>query len=182
MRTTEPPSDAGVDDFHEIDSFDVVLKVTEIVAQGSRTPSPTPVSILRIGWLGVSAAITATTAAAPTTTPSASVAVTPLSVALGGIGSAFLLRVVTTATRLPRLCRRAALLTRFLEQGLARQSDTAGVVDVDAFDEELLAFFELVAHVANVVVGDLGNVKESVRSRQDLDEGPEIGDPLTVPR
>src|SRR6266550_2675971 len=46
----------------------------------------------------------------------------------------------------------------------------------DAFNENLLAFLQFVAHVANAAVGDFGNVKQTIGARKDFDERAEIDD------
>src|SRR5262249_40439818 len=95
----------------------------------------------------------------------------------GSLTLVTLVLVVATFAARTRLTALAALAA-LLQERLAREPDAARVVDVDAFDEELLALFELVANVADVVVGDLRDVQEAVRSGQNLDERAKVGDSL----
>src|SRR5215203_3135448 len=48
----------------------------------------------------------------------------------------------------------------------------------DALHENLLSFFQLVAHVLNTTISDLRDVQQSVRSRKDLHERSEVDDPV----
>src|SRR5262245_947957 len=63
----------------------------------------------------------------------------------------------------------------FFEERLAAEADLVAL-DVDAFDQDLLALFQFVADVANAVIGDLRNVEQSFGTGEDLDEGAEIDD------
>src|SRR5690349_7907337 len=72
----------------------------------------------------------------------------------------------------------AALGALVLEHGLARQANLTRRVNVDDLDQQLLTFVQLVAHVADAVVGNLGNVQQAVGARQDFDERAEVGEPL----
>src|SRR5262245_44091625 len=66
----------------------------------------------------------------------------------------------------------------FLQQRLATETDLAGRIDIDHFDQKLLALFELVAHVFHAMVRDLRHVQQAVGPRHDLDERAEVGDAL----
>ena len=46
--------------------------------------------------------------------------------------------------------------------------------------EHLLAFLQLVAHILDAMVRDLGDVQQAVGARHDLDERAEIGDPCDL--
>ena len=48
---------------------------------------------------------------------------------------------------------------------LRLETDLAGRVDVDDLDQDLLAFLQLVAHVLDAVVRDLGDVQQAVGAR-----------------
>jgi Zn-dependent protease with chaperone function len=61
-------------------------------------------------------------------------------------------------------------------QRLAAEPDLARGVDVDHLDHHLVPFLELVAHVLDPVVGDLGDVQQAVDPGHDLDERAEIRD------
>src|SRR5262245_13041352 len=63
----------------------------------------------------------------------------------------------------------------FFEERLAAEADLVAL-DVDAFDQDLLALFQFVADVATAVIGDLRNVEQSFGTGEDLDEGAEIDD------
>jgi hypothetical protein len=88
--------------------------------------------------------------------------------------------------RRPSLCVSAAF--RFLrslglslfrrEQRLAAKPNLARWIDVDHFDHHLIPFLQLVAHVFDAIVRDLGDMEQAVEARHDLDEGAEIGNPL----
>src|SRR3954471_6054288 len=66
----------------------------------------------------------------------------------------------------------------FLQQRFTAESNLARRIDIDHFDEHLLALFEFVAHVFHAVIGDLRHVEQAVGARHDLDEGAEVGDAL----
>src|SRR5262245_44841459 len=63
----------------------------------------------------------------------------------------------------------------FLEKRPAAEADLVAF-DADAFDQNLLALFQLVADVADAVIGDLRDVQQSLGAGEDLDEGAEIDD------
>src|SRR5262249_27077869 len=63
----------------------------------------------------------------------------------------------------------------FFEERPAAEADLVAF-DADAFDQNLLALFQLVADVADAVIGDLRNVEQSFGAGEDLDEGAEIDD------
>src|SRR5262244_1967318 len=61
----------------------------------------------------------------------------------------------------------------FFEKRLATEADLVAF-DADAFDQNLLAFFQLVADVADAVIGDFRDVEQSLCAGKDLDERAEI--------
>src|SRR5499426_1633723 len=63
----------------------------------------------------------------------------------------------------------------FFEKRLAAEADLV-TFDADAFDQNLLAFFQLVAHVADAIIGDFRNVQQAFGAGEDLDERAEIDD------
>src|SRR5262245_3238926 len=63
----------------------------------------------------------------------------------------------------------------FFEERPAAEANLVAF-DADALDQNLLALFQFVAHVADAVVGDLRNVEQSLGAGEDLDEGAEIKD------
>ncbi len=65
--------------------------------------------------------------------------------------------------------------------GFVAQDGFAGKLDLvaflaDALDHDLLAFFQLVAHVLDATVGDFRDVQQAVGAREDFDERAEIND------
>src|SRR5262245_42015020 len=77
---------------------------------------------------------------------------------------------------------RVALLTLSLalrfQQSLLAQAYLAGGVDIDDFDQNLLALFQFVAYIFDTVRGDLGNVQEPIQPGENFDESAEVGDAL----
>src|SRR5215475_9351466 len=63
----------------------------------------------------------------------------------------------------------------FFEKRLTAEADLVAF-DADAFDQDLLALFQLVAHVADAVIGDFRNVQQAFSAGEDLDERAEIDD------
>src|SRR6266850_8078181 len=61
--------------------------------------------------------------------------------------------------------------------GLATESNPALRVDVDHLDENLVPLVDLVLDLPNALLRDLGDVDETLDTRKDLDEGPEVDDP-----
>src|SRR6185503_2351921 len=59
------------------------------------------------------------------------------------------------------------------EDGLAGKLNFVAFL-ADALDHDLLAFFQLVTHVADAPVGDFRDVQEDVSAGEDFDEGAEI--------
>src|SRR5215813_10356024 len=64
----------------------------------------------------------------------------------------------------------------FFEKRLAAEADLVAF-DADAFDQNLLAFFQLVTDVADAVIGDFRNVQQAFGAGKDLDERAEIDYP-----
>src|SRR5581483_2152390 len=68
-------------------------------------------------------------------------------------------------------CSRELLLGRRWKQRLARQTDLAGIrLDADDLHFDLVADLEEIGHLADARVRHLGDVQQSVLTRQDLDE------------
>ncbi len=63
----------------------------------------------------------------------------------------------------------------FFQNSLTGKLDLVAFL-ADAFDDDLLAFLQLVADVADAAVGDLGDMQQAVRAREDLDKSTEIDD------
>src|SRR5205085_4410201 len=68
-----------------------------------------------------------------------------------------------------------AALPFVAQQRLAREFDLVALF-ADALDHDLLPLFEFVAHVADAMIGDLGDVQEAISARKDFDERAEIND------
>src|ERR1019366_6880069 len=68
------------------------------------------------------------------------------------------------------------LLALFFEHRAAAELDFVAF-ERQALDQNLVAFLQLVADVLDAVLGDLADVQQTVGSREDLHEGPEIHQP-----
>src|SRR5205085_2356816 len=62
------------------------------------------------------------------------------------------------------------------EDGLAREPNLAGRIDVDHHYGELVAELHDVLDAVHAIVGKLRNMDHAVETRQNLDEGAEVGD------
>ena len=74
---------------------------------------------------------------------------------------------------------RAAVLSVILhlfESSLAAQADLAGVVNVDDFDRDIIAFGADVGDFGNAVICHFGDVEQSVHTGKDLNESTEVTD------
>jgi hypothetical protein len=71
--------------------------------------------------------------------------------------------------------RSFSLLALVAQYGFPGKLDFVSLF-ADTFDENLLAFLQFVAHVANAAVGDFGNVKQTIGARKDFDERAKIHD------
>src|SRR6516162_6380643 len=81
--------------------------------------------------------------------------------------------------RLNRLGHRLAaahLGALLFEDGLARQLD-AIAFDGQHLHQDLVAFFQFVANIVDAMLSNFADVQQTVRSGQNLDEGPEIRQP-----
>src|ERR1700691_2401517 len=68
------------------------------------------------------------------------------------------------------------LLALLPQHGLAAELDFVAFERQD-LDQNLVAFLQLVAHFAHAVLGDLADVQQAVRTRENLDESAEIHQP-----
>src|SRR5713101_1218783 len=65
------------------------------------------------------------------------------------------------------------LFAGFADQGFAREADLVAL-DGENFDEDLVAELQLVANVADAMLGDFADVQEAVGAREKLDESAEL--------
>ena len=66
------------------------------------------------------------------------------------------------------------------QQRLTAEADLPRRVDIDDLDHDLLAFLQLVPHVLDPVMRDLGHVEQAVEAGHDFDERAEIGNALDL--
>src|SRR5712672_1039819 len=67
------------------------------------------------------------------------------------------------------------LLARFANQRLAREPDLVAL-DREHLDQHLVAQLQLIANVANAMLGNLTDVQQAVGAREQLDERSEFGE------
>src|SRR5713101_10217923 len=65
------------------------------------------------------------------------------------------------------------LFAGFANEGFAREADLVAL-DGENFDEDLVAELQLIANVADAVLGDFADVQEAVGAREKLDESAEL--------
>src|SRR5260370_3038533 len=65
------------------------------------------------------------------------------------------------------------LFAGFADEGLAREPDLVAL-DGKNLDEDLVAKLQLIANVADAMLGDFANVQEAVGAGEELDEGSEV--------
>src|SRR5690625_7242514 len=68
-----------------------------------------------------------------------------------------------------------ATLSLDTTDSLHRQTQTPFVIGFDHFNTNVLPYFEHVVNVVNAVIGDLGNMQQTVTARQYLHNGTKIG-------
>ena len=92
--------------------------------------------------------------------------------------SVLLLKSTTGQAVTERHHRSAVLSVVFhlFESGFAAQADLAGVVNVDDFDGDIIAFGADVGHFGNTIVSHFGDVEQSVHTGEDFDESTEVPD------
>ncbi len=98
-------------------------------------------------------------------------------------------RFVSSNLRFPTLCLLAQVLPNLFllyvacacgfglpafvaQDGFSRKLDL--VPSPDALHQDLLAFFQFVAHIFHAAVGNLGNVQQTISSGKDLNKSTEI--------
>jgi len=64
------------------------------------------------------------------------------------------------------------------ERFLARETNSTRGVDVDALGEHLVSLFENIRDLVDTTRGEMTDVNQSVRTREDLGESTEVCDPL----
>src|SRR5216683_1225227 len=94
-----------------------------------------------------------------------------LFVGAGIAAAAFTARRTGVASAASR--RFLLLFAGFADEGLARQADLVAL-DGENLDEDLVAKLQLVANVADAVLGDFADVQEAVGAREELDEGAKL--------
>src|SRR4051794_10436100 len=62
----------------------------------------------------------------------------------------------------------------FAERFLPRQTDLAGLVDLEDLHHHLIALVDDVAHLLHALVRELRDVHQPIRPGEDLDEGAEV--------
>src|SRR5262245_34502915 len=72
--------------------------------------------------------------------------------------------------------RSGNLLASLLHGGLAAEANASLGIDVDDLDEDLVTLVDLVLHLPDPLIGDFRDVDETLYTRKDLDEGPEVHD------
>src|SRR6266849_5989979 len=65
------------------------------------------------------------------------------------------------------------LFAGFADEGFARQADLVAL-DGENFHEDLVAELQLIANVANAMLGDFADMQEAVGAGEELDEGAEL--------
>jgi len=65
------------------------------------------------------------------------------------------------------------LFAGFADEGLARQANLVALDGKD-LDEDLVAKLQLIANVANAMLGDFADVQEAVGAGEKFDESPEL--------
>jgi hypothetical protein len=63
-------------------------------------------------------------------------------------------------------------LAVFLESCLAAQLQTTELVNLDQFNEDFIAFLEFILDILDVIIGNLGDVQQTVHIGEDSDERP----------
>src|SRR5437868_15247896 len=71
---------------------------------------------------------------------------------------------------------RLQLLTLLAQHSLAAELDLIAFQRQD-LDQYLVAFLQLITHLLDAVLRDLADVQQTIRAREDLDEGSEIDEP-----
>src|SRR6267143_1087717 len=94
-----------------------------------------------------------------------------LFVGAGIAAAAFTARRTGVASAASR--RFLLLFAGFADEGLAREADFVAL-DGENLDEDLVAKLQLVANVADAVLGDFADVQEAVGAREELDEGAKL--------
>ena len=67
-------------------------------------------------------------------------------------------------------------VVHFFEGGFAAEADFAGVIDIDDFNGDEIAFVADIGDFIYAIVRHFGDMEQSVHSREDFDESAEIPD------
>ena len=72
--------------------------------------------------------------------------------------------------------KKSNLIVHFFEGGFAAEADFAGVIDVDDFNGDVIAFVADIGNFVDPVIGHFGDVEQAIHAGEDFDECAEIAD------